>query len=109
MTFDREPDLDNANVGMPDTRILGMIQYIKEVTKSVASFFVVLEVFMVKINGEELNIAGKTVAEYLATTNYDPKRIAVERNGDIVPKAQYGETVLKDGDSVEVVSFVGGG
>ena len=64
---------------------------------------------MVKINGEELNIAGKTVAEYLATTNYDPKRIAVECNGDIVPKAQYGETVLKDGDSVEVVSFVGGG
>ena len=41
MTFDREPDLDNANVGMPDTKILGMIQYIKEVTKSVASFFVV--------------------------------------------------------------------
>ena len=64
---------------------------------------------MVKINGEELNIAGKTVAEYLATTSYDPKRIAVERNGDIVPKAQYDETVLKDGDSVEVVSFVGGG
>ena len=64
---------------------------------------------MVKINGEELNIAGETVAEYLATTNYDSKRIAVECNGDIVPKAQYGETVLKDGDSVEVVSFVGGG
>ena len=64
---------------------------------------------MVKINGEELNIAGKTVAEYLATTSYDPKRIAVERNGYIVPKAQYVETVLKDGDSVEIVSFVGGG
>ena len=64
---------------------------------------------MVKINGEELDIAGKTVAEYLATTSYDSKRIAVECNGDIVPKAQYGETVLKDGDSVEVVSFVGGG
>ena len=64
---------------------------------------------MVKINGKELNIAGKTVAEYLATTNYDSKRIAVECNGDIVPKAQYGETVFKDGDSVEVVSFVGGG
>ena len=41
MTFDREPDLDNANVGMPDTRILGRTKYIKEVTKSVASFFVV--------------------------------------------------------------------
>ncbi len=64
---------------------------------------------MVKINGEELNATGKTIAEYLAATNYDPKRIAVERNGDIVPRAQYDETVLKDGDSVEVVSFVGGG
>lgn len=64
---------------------------------------------MVKINGEELNVDGKTVAEYLATTNYDPRRIAVECNGDIVPKAQYSETVLQDGDSLEVVSFVGGG
>ena len=64
---------------------------------------------MVKINGEELNIAGKTITEYLASINYDPKRIAVERNGDIVPKAKYGETILKDGDNVEVVSFVGGG
>lgn len=64
---------------------------------------------MVKINGEERNVAGKTVAEYLAATNYDSRRIAVECNGDIVPKAQYGETFLKDGDSVEIVSFVGGG
>ena len=64
---------------------------------------------MVKVNGTELDIAGKTLTEYLATTNYDMKRIAVERNGDIVPKAQYAQTVLKDGDNVEVVSFVGGG
>ena len=64
---------------------------------------------MVKVNGEEKNIAGKTIAEYLSTTNYDIKRIATELNGDIVPKAQYVETVLKNGDSVEIVSFVGGG
>ncbi len=64
---------------------------------------------MVKVNGVELNIAGKTVSEYLASTNYDPKRIAVERNGDIVFKSRYGETILEDGDSLEVVSFVGGG
>ena len=64
---------------------------------------------MVKVNGVELDIAGKTVAEYLATTDYDHKRIAVERNGDIVFKLQYGTTVLADGDSLEVVSFVGGG
>ena len=64
---------------------------------------------MVKINGEKLNIAGKTIAEYLATTNFDPKRIAVERNGDIVPKSQYADTLLQDGDNIEIVSFVGGG
>jgi len=64
---------------------------------------------MVKVNGLEVDIAGKTVTEYLATTNYDPKRIAVERNGDIVFKSQYDVTVLCDGDSLEIVSFVGGG
>ena len=64
---------------------------------------------LVKVNGTELDIAGKTIEQYLAATNYDIKRIAVERNGDIVPKAQYGETVLHDGDGIEVVSFVGGG
>lgn len=64
---------------------------------------------MVKINGVEFDIAGKTVAEYLATANYDTKRVAVELNGGIVFKSQYGETVLEDGDSLEVVSFVGGG
>jgi len=64
---------------------------------------------MVKVNGKELDLAGKTVAEYLLTTDYDAKRIAVERNGEIVFKSQYSETVLNDGDSIEVVSFVGGG
>ena len=64
---------------------------------------------MVKVNGTEQDIAGKTIAEYLATTNYDMKRIATELNGDIVPKASYADTVLADGDSIEIVSFVGGG
>lgn len=64
---------------------------------------------MVKVNGEELDIAGKTVTDYLATTNYEPRRIAVERNGDIVFKSLYDVTVLEDGDNLEIVSFVGGG
>lgn len=64
---------------------------------------------MVKINGEEQNVAGKTIMEYLAATSYDPKRIAVECNGEIIPKAQYSETVLQNGDRIEIVSFVGGG
>lgn len=64
---------------------------------------------MVKINGTETAADGKTITDYLLFAGYDPKRVAVEKNGDIVPKAQYDETILKDGDTVEVVSFVGGG
>ncbi len=64
---------------------------------------------MVKINGELIDAAGKTLAEYLAGTEYATARIAVERNDEIVPKAKYEETILEDGDVLEVVSFVGGG
>ena len=64
---------------------------------------------MVKVNGAELDIAGKTISEYLNSTNYDRTRIAVELNCSIVSKAEYDSVVLKDQDSVEVVSFVGGG
>lgn len=64
---------------------------------------------MVKVNGKNLDIAGKTLAEYLASAHYDPKRIAVERNGEIVPKALYNETILAEEDILEVVRFVGGG
>lgn len=65
---------------------------------------------MITVNGEGIeNITGKTVAEYLAESNYDLRRIVVERNGEIVPKSQYDAIVLQDGDSIEIVSFVGGG
>ena len=64
---------------------------------------------MVKINGTDTQAAGLTLTAYLTSTQYNPARIAVERNGQIVPKAQYGEAVLQDGDTVEIVSFVGGG
>lgn len=64
---------------------------------------------MVKINGVDCAISGQTLAQYLATTAYDCARIAVEKNGDIVPKALYHQTMLRDGDIIEIVSFVGGG
>jgi len=96
------PDLDNANVGTfvsvtGSFRIGGF------------PYFYFGGVVMVKVNDTELDLVGKTVSEYLATTNYDLKRIAVERNGDIVLKSQYDVTILKDGDRLEIVSFVGGG
>ena len=65
---------------------------------------------MIKVNGEVAeNIAGKNVAEYLIESGYDLKRVAVELNGDILPKGQYESTLLQDGDIIEIVSFVGGG
>lgn len=64
---------------------------------------------MVKINGQESDSAGMTIAQYISTTDYNMERIAVEKNEQIVPKAQYGTTVIEDGDNIEVVSFVGGG
>ena len=68
-----------------------------------------VKAILVRVNGEELALAGQTLAAYLAGTSYDPQRIAVERNGEIVPRRTYGETVLRDGDVLEIVSFVGGG
>ena len=64
---------------------------------------------MVTINGEALDVGGKTLAAYLAEAGYEQNRIAVERNGEIVPKASYGETRFLVGDVVDVVNFVGGG
>lgn len=64
---------------------------------------------MVKINGELLEKDGKTVTEMLAAMEISGQRVAVEINEEIVPKAKYDETILKDGDRVEVVRFVGGG
>ncbi len=63
---------------------------------------------MVKVNGEQKELAGKTIREYLIEADYPLSRIAVELNGEILPKSDY-DRVLGDGDTVEVVSFVGGG
>lgn len=65
---------------------------------------------MITVNGKEIVLNEPTsVADYLAQNNYQIKRIAVEMNGNILPKYSYSDTMLKDGDRLEVVSFVGGG
>lgn len=64
---------------------------------------------MVTINGTPTPAGGQSLLACLTQAGYDPAKVAVERNGDIVPRAQYGQTILTDGDSVEIVQFVGGG
>jgi sulfur carrier protein len=49
------------------------------------------------------------LSQLLETLTLTGKRLAVERNGEIVPRSQFGETVLSDGDKLEIVVAVGGG
>ena len=72
-------------------------------------FFFIRGDDMVKVNGEMMDMDGRTVAELLEKLDTSSQRVAVEVNEERVPRATYGEAVLKDGDSVEVVRFVGGG
>ena len=64
---------------------------------------------MVKINGEEKEIAGKNLLEYLKEAGFEPERVLVERNLDIIPKDELGNTIIQDEDVIEVLRFVGGG
>jgi thiazole synthase len=50
-----------------------------------------------------------TIAELIRRTKNDPRRIAVELNGEVVPMARHGEVELRSGDSLEIVTLVGGG
>ena len=62
------------------------------------------------INGESRQFSSPlTVAELVLTLNHAGKRIAVERNGEIVARGRHGETMLADGDRIEIVVAVGGG
>lgn len=64
---------------------------------------------MVTINGEPKDIAGKNLYEYLTEEGYDPGRVVVERNLEIVPKDVWEQIVIQEQDSIEVLRFVGGG
>lgn len=65
---------------------------------------------MITVNGKQIQLASEmSVADYLEQNNYQIKRIAVELNEEILPKYSYSYTMLKDGDRLEVVTFVGGG
>lgn len=63
-----------------------------------------------KINGKEIKLENETVLSgILEDQGFNLLKIAVMKNGDIVPKVEYDKTLINDNDSLEVVSFVGGG
>ena len=64
----------------------------------------------VVVNDEPRTVAeGVTVADLVTALGLGPRRIAVEVNRTIVPRAEYALTPLADGDAVEIIHFVGGG
>lgn len=64
----------------------------------------------ITINGQAENLDGAmSVADLLARRNIEPVQVAVEINEDIVPRRTLAETMIRDGDRIEIVTFVGGG
>ncbi|WP_135467700.1 sulfur carrier protein ThiS [Crenalkalicoccus roseus] len=64
----------------------------------------------ITVNGEAREIrAAATLADLLAEIGLDPRKIAVERNLEIVPRSRYAATALAAGDELEIVHFIGGG
>lgn len=64
----------------------------------------------ITVNGrtEDLDV-GLTLAELVRRHELTPERVAVEVNRELVRRADYGGTMLADGDVIEIVTFVGGG
>jgi thiamine biosynthesis protein ThiS len=63
----------------------------------------------IRLNGTEREVRAVTVAEMISELRLPTERIAVERNRQIVKKADWAQAALVDGDQIEVVHFVGGG
>jgi thiamine biosynthesis protein ThiS len=62
------------------------------------------------LNGEPFEIAGPvTISTLLAELNIDPRIVAVEHNVAVIKRQLYDQTVVREGDEVEIVRFVGGG
>jgi len=64
----------------------------------------------ITLNGDRTEVAGPlTVSELLVSLEIDARRVAVEHNLVVVKRAAFGDTIVRDGDQVEIVNFVGGG
>ncbi len=62
------------------------------------------------VNGEPRRAApGWSIADLVSSLGLDPKKVAVERNGEIAPRSTLADVMLGEGDVLEIVHFVGGG
>lgn len=63
----------------------------------------------IQVNGEDRAVSAVTVLGLVEELGLDVRKVAVERNLEIVPRSLHGTTVLAEGDRIELVQFVGGG
>lgn len=64
----------------------------------------------IQLNGEPRRVsAGTTIAGMLGELGLDPRKVAVERNREVVPRGTFDEVQVSEGDAYEIVHFVGGG
>lgn len=63
----------------------------------------------IQVNGEPREVAAATVLALVEELGLDVRKVAVERNLEIVPKSLHAVTAIAEGDRIEVVQFVGGG
>lgn len=63
----------------------------------------------ITLNGDTRRTTAATIANLVRELDLTPEKVAVERNGEIVPRSTLGEALLADGDKLEIVHFVGGG
>jgi len=95
-----EPDTDNTGVGIWEL----------EEKATVSRRDAVFRFMRLKVNGDTIEISGAgNVGELLHELGIESGRVAVEVNLSIVRKSEYGKVRLHEGDSVEIVNFVGGG
>ena len=74
-----------------------------------AAFFIQGTHMQILVNGEVEKIEPQSLESYLTDKSLLGRRIAVERNGDIVPRSQFTNVVIEDGDVLEIVHAIGGG
>ena len=64
----------------------------------------------IRVNGEHRRVeSGISIAELVREIGFDPVRVAVERNLEVVPRSTLADVQVEDGDDYEIVRFVGGG
>ena len=63
----------------------------------------------IEVNGQARETAAATVLALIEELKLDPRKVAVERNLEIVPRSLHATTALAEGDKIELVQFVGGG